>query len=146
MTQADPVFGQSHDRQKIAEVTGIRSKTLTRRFYPTVSTGVLHRPGPFATWTRFAGCRSNQQRSSEYLAAAAEVFLLRFSSNRLIPLPAYMRACYFTMARSRYRLSFRLCRGLDGRARRGLNRPTGDDRASIEMNGPAEFLSVLATQ
>src|SRR6266446_2161874 len=41
MTQTDPVFGQVHDRQKIAEVTGISAEDIDSEVpIQTVSTGV----------------------------------------------------------------------------------------------------------
>src|SRR5260370_21758670 len=71
MTQTDPVFGQVHDRQKIAEVTGIPIEDIDPEVpIQTVSTGVPFTVLPIRHLDAIRRLQINQQRSSEYLAAA----------------------------------------------------------------------------
>jgi len=75
MTQADPVFGQVHDRQKIAEVTGIPIEDIDPEVpIQTVSTGVPFTVLPIRHLDAIRRLQINQQRSSEYLAAAGGKF------------------------------------------------------------------------
>ena len=83
MTQADPVFGQVHDRQKIAEVTGIPLEDIDPELpVQTVSTGVPFTILPIRSLEAIRRLQINQQRSSEYLeASGSKVFLLRLDRN-----------------------------------------------------------------
>src|ERR1700690_1621701 len=94
MTQNDPVFGQIHDREKIAEVTGIPFED----FHPelpiqTVSTGVAFTILPIRTLDAIPRLRTWQRRSSEYLSAAGSKFFSSVPPDTVAPaarLPARM--------------------------------------------------------
>jgi trans-2,3-dihydro-3-hydroxyanthranilate isomerase len=75
MTQQDPVFGQVHDRHKIAEVTGIPLKHIASELLiQTVSTGVPFTILPLADLEAMRHLVINPQRSSEYLSQAGSKF------------------------------------------------------------------------
>jgi trans-2,3-dihydro-3-hydroxyanthranilate isomerase len=75
MTQADPVFGEVHDRRKIAEVTGIPLEDIDPEFpIQTVSTGVPFTVLPLRSLEAMSRLAINQQRSSEYLSALGGKF------------------------------------------------------------------------
>ena len=70
MTQTDPVFGQVHDRQRIAEVTGIPVEDIEPTLpIQIVSTGVPFAILPIRGLEAMRRLQINQQRASEYLAA-----------------------------------------------------------------------------
>src|SRR5260221_4170199 len=71
MTQTDPVFGQVHDRQKIAEVTEIPVGDIDSEVpIQTVSTGVPFTILPIRNLEALGRLQINQQRASEYLPAS----------------------------------------------------------------------------
>jgi len=71
MTQANPVFGPVHDRQKIAEVTGIPIEDIDAEVpIQTVSTGVPFTVLPIRNLEAIRRLQINQQFASEYLAAS----------------------------------------------------------------------------
>ena len=75
MTQTDPVFGQVHDKQKIAEVTGIPLDDIhPELLIQTVSTGVPFTVLPIRSLEAIRRLQINQQRSSEYLEASGSKF------------------------------------------------------------------------
>ena len=81
MTQAEPVFGQSHQRQKIAEITGI----LLGDIHPdlpiqTVSTGVPFTILPLTGLLAMQRIQINQARSAEYLEASGGKFFFCVST------------------------------------------------------------------
>jgi trans-2,3-dihydro-3-hydroxyanthranilate isomerase len=75
MTQTDPIFGQVHDREKIAEVTGIPLEDIDPEVpIQTVSTGVPFTILPIHNLEAIRRLQINQQRASEYLAASGGKF------------------------------------------------------------------------
>src|SRR5579864_63005 len=75
MTQAEPVFGEVHDRPKIAEVTGIPLEDIDPELpIQTVSTGVPFTVLPLRSLEAMSRLAINQQRSSEYLSASGGKF------------------------------------------------------------------------
>jgi trans-2,3-dihydro-3-hydroxyanthranilate isomerase len=75
MTQADPVFGEVHDRRKIAEVTGIPLEDIDPEHpIQTVSTGVPFTILPLRGLEAMGRLAINQQRSLEYLRASGGKF------------------------------------------------------------------------
>jgi trans-2,3-dihydro-3-hydroxyanthranilate isomerase len=75
MTQADPVFGEIHDRRKIADVTGIPLEDIDPELpIQTVSTGVPFTVLPLRSLEAASRLAINQQRSSEYLNASGGKF------------------------------------------------------------------------
>jgi len=86
MTQADPVFGQIHDRNRIADVTGIPSEEIDPEVpIQTVSTGVPFTILPIRTLEAIRRLQINQQRSSEYLAASGGKFFFCVSRETVSP-------------------------------------------------------------
>lgn len=68
MTQADPVFGLTHDRSKIAEVTGIPVEDIHADLpIQTVSTGLLFTILPLRNLAAMRRLQIDQARSAEYL-------------------------------------------------------------------------------
>jgi trans-2,3-dihydro-3-hydroxyanthranilate isomerase len=75
MTQADPLFGEVHDRRKIAEVTGIPLEDIDPELpTQTVSTGVPFTVLPLRSLEAASRLAINQQRSSEYLSVSGGKF------------------------------------------------------------------------
>jgi trans-2,3-dihydro-3-hydroxyanthranilate isomerase len=75
MTQADPVFGEVHDRRKIAEVTGIALDDIDPELpIQTVSTGLPFTILPLRGLEAMGRLAINQQRSSVYLSATGGKF------------------------------------------------------------------------
>jgi len=75
MTQADPMFGEVHDRRKIAEVTGIPLEDIDPELpIQTVSTGVPFTVLPLRSLEAASRLAINQQQSSEYLSASGGKF------------------------------------------------------------------------
>jgi trans-2,3-dihydro-3-hydroxyanthranilate isomerase len=71
MTQMDPVFGETHDRKKIAEVTGIWLDDIDSDLpIQTVSTGVPFTILPLRGLDVMRKLKINLQGSSEYLSAS----------------------------------------------------------------------------
>src|SRR6266851_1287544 len=86
MTQADPVFGQVHDRQKISEVTGIPVADIDPELpIQSVSTGVPFTVLPIRTLEAIRRLQINQQRASEYLAASGGKFFFCVSRETVDP-------------------------------------------------------------
>jgi len=70
MTQAEPTFGQVHDRKRIAEVSGIPVKDIdTELPIQTVSTGVPFTILPLQGLEAIRRLKIDQPRASEYLSA-----------------------------------------------------------------------------
>src|SRR5207244_11665498 len=70
MTQADPQFGQTHDREQISEVTGIPPEDIDPELpIQTVSTGVPFTVLPIRNLESVRRLEITQARASEYLAA-----------------------------------------------------------------------------
>ena len=68
MTQRDPEFGMIHDRQKIAEVSGIPRADISEDApIQTVSTGTPFTMVPLRSLEAARRLQINQQRSAEYL-------------------------------------------------------------------------------
>jgi len=75
MTQADPVFGQIHEVEKIAEVTGIPEGDIDPDSpVQTVSTGVPFTILPLRGLEQIRRLQINQGRASEYLSASGGKF------------------------------------------------------------------------
>ncbi len=86
MTQNDPVFGQIHDREKIAEVTGIPAEDIDPKVpIQTVSTGVPFTILPIRNLEAIQRLQINQQRSSEYLVASGGKFFFCVSREAVDP-------------------------------------------------------------
>jgi len=86
MTQTDPVFGQIHDRQKIAEITGIPVEDIDPDVpIQTVSTGVSFTVLPILNLEAIRRLQINQQRASEYLAASGGKFFFCVSRQTVDP-------------------------------------------------------------
>jgi trans-2,3-dihydro-3-hydroxyanthranilate isomerase len=86
MTQTDPVFGQVHDRQKIAEVTGIPLEDIDAEGpIQTVSTGVPFTLLPIRSLEAIGRLQIDQRRSSEYLAASGGKFFFCVSRQTVDP-------------------------------------------------------------
>jgi trans-2,3-dihydro-3-hydroxyanthranilate isomerase len=86
MTQTDPVFGQVHDLQKIAEVTGIPLEDIDHELpTQTVSTGVAFTILPIRSLEAIRRLQINQQRASEYLAASGGKFFFCVSREAVDP-------------------------------------------------------------
>jgi trans-2,3-dihydro-3-hydroxyanthranilate isomerase len=76
MTQADPVFGHSHDRNKIAEITGIPLEDIAPDLpIQTVSTGLPFTILPLRSLASMRRLQINQAKASEYLQATGGKFL-----------------------------------------------------------------------
>ena len=75
MTQMDPVFGETHDRRKIAEVTGIPLDDIDSDFpIQTVSTGVPFTILPLLGLDAMRKLKIDRSQSSEYLSASGGKF------------------------------------------------------------------------
>jgi len=75
MTQIDPIFGIVHDREKIAEVTGIPIDDIATDLpVQTVSTGVPFTVLPLRDLAAARRLAINQARASEYLTASGGKF------------------------------------------------------------------------
>jgi trans-2,3-dihydro-3-hydroxyanthranilate isomerase len=75
MIQTDPTFGLVHDREKIAEVTGIPVEDLHPELpIQTVSTGVPFTILPLRNLEAIRRLEINQSRASEYLSASGGKF------------------------------------------------------------------------
>ncbi len=75
MTQRDPEFGAIHDRQTIAEVTGIPATEIDSDLpIQTVSTGTPFTMVPLRSLEAIRRLNINQQRASEYLARSGGKF------------------------------------------------------------------------
>ena len=86
MTQTDPIFGQVHDRQKIAEVTGIPLEDIDPEVpIQTVSTGVPFTILPIRSLEAIRRLQINQQLASEYLAASGGKFFFCVSREAVDP-------------------------------------------------------------
>jgi trans-2,3-dihydro-3-hydroxyanthranilate isomerase len=86
MTQTDPAFGQVHDREKIAEVTGIPVADIDPEVpIQTVSTGVPFTVLPMRDLEAISRLQINQQRASEYLAASGGKFFFCVSREAVDP-------------------------------------------------------------
>jgi trans-2,3-dihydro-3-hydroxyanthranilate isomerase len=75
MRQNDPVFGQTHDVKKIAEVTGIPLSDIDEDFpVQTVSTGVPFTILPLRGLEQIRRLQINQARASDYLTTSGGKF------------------------------------------------------------------------
>ena len=95
MTQAEPVFGNIHDRKKIADVTGIPLDDIDPALaIQTVSTGVPFTILPLRNLDAMRRLNINQTRAAEYLSASGSKFFFCVtretvdSTARLLPLAA----------------------------------------------------------
>ena len=87
MTQAEPVFGLTHDLNKIAEVTGIPREDIDPELpVQTVSTGVPFTILPLRSLEAIGRLQINQQRASEYLSASAGKFFFCVTRETVDPL------------------------------------------------------------
>ena len=86
MTQADPVFGQTHDYSRIAEVTGIPLQDIDPGFpIQTVSTGVPFTILPLVSLAAARRLQINQQRTMEYLSASGGKFFFCVTRDTVDP-------------------------------------------------------------
>jgi trans-2,3-dihydro-3-hydroxyanthranilate isomerase len=86
MTQTDPVFGQVHDRQRIAEVTGIPVEDIEPELpIQTVSTGVPFTILPIRGLEAIRRLQINQQQAAEYLTACDGKFFFCVSRQTVDP-------------------------------------------------------------
>jgi trans-2,3-dihydro-3-hydroxyanthranilate isomerase len=86
MTQADPIFGQIHDRKKIAEITGIPAEDIHPDLpVQTVSTGVPFTILPVRNLEAIRRLQINQQQSSEYLEASSSKFFFCVTTESVTP-------------------------------------------------------------
>ncbi len=86
MTQTDPVFAQVHDRQTIAEVTGIPAEDVEPELpIQTVSTGVPFTILPIRGLEAMRRLQINQQRAAEYLATSDGKFFFCVSRETVDP-------------------------------------------------------------
>ena len=70
MTQTEPVFGSTHDRKKISEVTGIPIEDIDPNLpVQTVSTGIPFTILPLSDLAAAQRLQINQQQSAEYLSS-----------------------------------------------------------------------------
>ncbi len=75
MTQAEPTFGQVHDRKKIAQVSGIPVEDIdTELPIQTVSTGVPFTILPLRGLEAIRRLQIDQPRASDYLSASGGKF------------------------------------------------------------------------
>ena len=75
MTQVDPVFGEIHDRRRIAEVTGIPLDDIDSELpVQTVSTGVPFTILPLSSLEAIGRLRIDQDRSAKYLGESGGKF------------------------------------------------------------------------
>ena len=75
MTQKDPEFGATHDRNTIAQVTGVPIEDIDPRLpIQTVSTGVAFTVLPLRNLEAMSRLQINQQRAAEYLAHSGGKF------------------------------------------------------------------------
>jgi trans-2,3-dihydro-3-hydroxyanthranilate isomerase len=75
MTQVDPVFGETHARNKIAEVTSIPLDDIDSTLpIQTLSTGVPFTILPIRSLNAIVRLRVDQERSSKYLGASGGKF------------------------------------------------------------------------
>ncbi len=128
MTQTDPVFGQVHDKQKIAEVTGIPLDDIHPELpIQTVSTGVpftilpIRSSGsdpPFADQSAAVFRISGGVRLESFSSA----FQRETGRSRSPPARAH---AVLQRRRSRHWLGFWLCGGVDGRTWRCGTRRAG---------------------
>ena len=73
MTQLDPVFGKTHDRNKVAQVVGLRSDDLDPDLpIQTVSTGLAFVVVPIRTLKALQSLHLDFDRNDAYLQAAGE--------------------------------------------------------------------------
>jgi len=76
MKQADPVFGHTHERSKIAEITGIPLEDIAPDLpIQTVSTGLLFTILPLRNLSAMRRLQINQARAVEYLQSTGGKFL-----------------------------------------------------------------------
>jgi trans-2,3-dihydro-3-hydroxyanthranilate isomerase len=81
MTQADPVFGLTHDRGKIAEVTGIPLDDIHPELpVQTISTGLPFTILPLRGLAAMRHLQINQASTTEYLNASGGKFLFCVST------------------------------------------------------------------
>ena len=86
MRQNDPVFGQTHDVKKIAEVTGIPLSDIDEDFpVQTVSTGVPFTILPLRGLEQIRRLQINQARASEYLTTSGGKFFFCVTRETIDP-------------------------------------------------------------
>ena len=76
MTQVDPVFGLQHDREAVAQATGVRVEDFDASLpIETVSTGLAYTVVPLKSLMIMQTLRVDLSRSSEYLEKTGGKFL-----------------------------------------------------------------------
>ncbi len=86
MTQVEPEFGRVHEREKIAEVTGIPVEDIDPELpIQTVSTGVPFTILPLRSLEAIERLQINQARASEYLSASGAKFIYSVTLQTVAP-------------------------------------------------------------
>jgi trans-2,3-dihydro-3-hydroxyanthranilate isomerase len=76
MTQVDPVFGLQHDREAVAQVTGLRVEDFDPALpIETVSTGLPYTIAPLRSLAVIQNLRVDLHRASEYMEKTGAKFL-----------------------------------------------------------------------
>lgn len=76
MTQIDPVFGMQHEREALAQATGLRVEDFDASLpIETVSTGLAYTITPLKSLAVIQKLRVDMNRASEYLEKAGAKFL-----------------------------------------------------------------------
>jgi len=76
MTQINPTFGMQHDREAVAQATGLRVEDFDPSLpIETVSTGLAYTIAPLKSLAVIQTLRVDQNRASEYLAKTGGKFL-----------------------------------------------------------------------
>ena len=76
MTQINPTFGMQHDREAVAQATGLRLEDFDPSLpIETVSTGLAYTIAPLKSLAVIQTLRVDQNRASEYLAKTGGKFL-----------------------------------------------------------------------
>lgn len=75
MTQVDPTFGMRHERQAVAEATGLRTQDFDESLpVETVSTGLPYTVAPLRSLAVIQNLQINPGRAAEYLAKTGGKF------------------------------------------------------------------------
>lgn len=86
MTQNDPVFGEIHDRERIAEITGIPLADIDPNLpIQTVSTGVPFAILPLRGLQEIGRLAINQPRAMEYLSSSGAKFFFCLTRETVDP-------------------------------------------------------------
>lgn len=94
MTQIDPVFGMQHDRETLAQATGLRVEDFDASLpIQTVSTGVAFTVTPLRSLAAIQNLSLDQNRAADYLAKSGGkffYFVTRETADRAARLHARM--------------------------------------------------------